>query len=431
MFDDEVTAERYGSPEGIVRVLQSLRSALTELFQSAGVNPSEIRASARELGLSKDIFWRVARITIADNMFEHSNQIPPRASVERVVSAVEQKGVSAELVRNVRDAMEEFEIMVASSSTDRTTFELMLPGLSMDNITQRQESIRKQAFLSNSSIWGVQAQIAFKAFFMIPSKNDENMLDLANISGLIDFRRLRKVAWPIYQRRIFNDKGATYSQTLEPIEKNTDAECDLPVITEFCSRPLPRLSWRSTETVKYYEIEPDLIGNSGAITCILGGISRRSAGRYRDENNDRGGLIYELSTPVKKIIVDLFVHRELQFKMPPDVILFDRMSCLKGYSPDLEDRKQLPLSNRVLSLGPGTAGCSTHHIPEYLKMLDRVTAKIGCSSEEFNSFRFTLNFPPIPTAIVMRFDLPDAPDNVSVRTASDETLVDKQTVEFQ
>ncbi|NOQ21574.1 MAG: hypothetical protein GQ565_02835 [Candidatus Aegiribacteria sp.] len=416
-FGDASAPGEYGTPEGIVRVLNRLRSALTELFLSAGINPSSTRASARELGLSKDLFWRVARITLTDNMFAHSNQIPPRASIERVVSAIEKRGVSTELIRNVQVAMREFEKMVESTSSDRTTFEIMLPGLSADNITQRQESIRKRAYLSNSSIWGVQAQTAFKAFFMIPSENQENMIDLANLSGLIDFRRLRKVAWPIYQRQIYNDKGVTYSQTCEPIEKIPEAAGGLPIITEFCSRPLPSLSWRETETVRYYDIEPDLIGNAGSNTCVLGGISRRSAGRYRDENNDRGGLIFELITPVKQVIVDLLIHRELPFKMPPEVILFDRLSCPGGYSPEMEDKKQLPHSNKVISLGSGTTGCSTHHIPGYLQMLDRVIEKLGCDSEKFNAFRFTMNFPPIPTAIIMRFDLPISPDSVSFLNA--------------
>ena len=403
----------YGTSADIVRVLQRLRDALTALFLSSGINPSSTRASARELGLSKDLFWRVARITLTDDMFAHSSQIPPRASIERVISSIIKRGASPELITNVKDALQEFENMVENSFTDRSTFEIMLPGLSTENITQRQENIRKQAFLSNSSIWGVQAQTAFKAFFMIPSDNEDNIIDLANLSGLVDFRRLRKVAWPIYQRRIFDDKGVTYSQTPEPIEHIPKEAGGLPIITEFCSRPLPTLSWRSTETVRYYEIEPDLIGNAGSITCVLGGISRRSASCYSDENNDRGGLIFELITPVRQVIVDLFVHRELPFKMPPDVILFDRLSCPQGYTPQMEEKKQLPLSNKVISTGPGTTGCSTHHIPGYLQMLDRVITKLGCSSEKFNAFRFCLNFPPIPTTIVMRFDLPAPPDTVS------------------
>ncbi len=410
---DSSAAEGYGTPEGIVRVLQRLRGTLTELFLSAGINPAETRSSARELGLSKDLFWRVARMTLADDIFAQSSQIPPKTSIERVISAIEKNGVSTGLIRDVREAMREFEKMVKSTSSDRSTFEIMLPGLSSDNITQRQENVRKQAFLSNSSIWGVQAQTAFKAFFMIPSDNEDSMIDLANLSGLIDFRRLRKVSWPIYQRQIFDDKGVTYSQTVEPIENIPKEVGGLPIIPEFCSKPLPNLSWRSTETVRYYEIEPDLIGNAGSITCVLGGISRHSAGRYRDENNDRGGLIFELTTPVKLVNVDLFIHRELPFKMPPDVIIFDRLSCSHGYTPVMEDKRQLPHSNKVISLGSGTTGCSTHHIPGYLQMLERVTAKLGCSSEEFNAFRFTLKFPPIPTAVIMRFDLPVAPDNVS------------------
>jgi len=403
----------YGTPEEIITILQHFRDTLMELFLSVGIDPSATRASARELGLSKDIFWRVARITLVEDILTYSSQIPPRKSVERVIRAIEKKGVSPEPVNKVRQAMQNFERMVIKSSSDRDTFEIMLQGLSSNNITRRQEGIRKQAFLANSSIWGVQAQTAFKAFFMIPSENETDLIDLANLSGLLELRRLRQVAWPIYQRKIYDDKGIAYMQTTETIEDIPETAGGMPIIPGFCSKPLPKIRWRSNETGRYYEIEPDLIGNAGAVTCVFGGIARHSASRYRDESNLRGGLIFELFTPVEFVMVDLFIHRDLPFTMPPEVSLFDRLSCPRGYNPDMDEKRQLPHSNEVVSLGSGTTGCSTHRIPGYLNMLDKVTSKLGYASEEFSAFRFSMNFPPIPSAVIMRFDLLEPPNTVS------------------
>lgn len=400
--------KEYGTQDDIARVLQRLRSALTDLFLSAGVNPSETRASARELGISKDVFWRVARMTLLDDILELSSQVPSRASIERVIEATVAKGSPISVIEKVREAIDEFEEMVESSSTDRTTFDLMLAGLASGSITERQENIRKQAFLANSSIWGVQAQVAFKAFFMAPSKSDSTRIDLANISGMIGFKRLRQVAWPIYQRRIYNDKGSAYSQTHEPIGE-TPAASGIPLISEFCSKPIPKIRWRSGDAGRFYEIESDLIGNAGAASIVLGGIARDSAGLYSDQNNKRGGLIYELFTPSELVRVDLLVHKDLPYDMPPDVSLFDRLSCPRGYNPDMDERGQLPLSSSIVSLGSGISGCSTPRIPRYLHMLEKVIGEFGHDPDMFRAYRFALKYPPVPSAVILRFNLPIAP----------------------
>ncbi len=400
--------QEYGTPEEILRVLQKLRSALTDLLLSAGLDPSATRASARDLGLSKDVFWRVARITLLDQIL--SSQVPPRASMERVIAAIQKKGVPENLLKKTRQAINEFEVMVESSSTNRATFDMMLSGLATDGITERQENIRKQAFFANSSIWGVQSQVAFKAFFLAPSESSDK-IDLANLSGMVGFRRLRQVAWPVYQRRIYDDRGSAFSLAYEPYSDLPESAGGLPLFSEFCSKPLPEISWRQGREGMFYEIQPDLIGNAGATSLVFGGISRRSAARYRDDSNDRGGLIYELFTPAEFVNVDMFLHRDLPYKMPPYVSIFDRLSSPRGYNPDMDERRQLPLSSRVLSLGNGISGCSTLKIPEYLPMLERVMNKIGFDTNEFKAYRFSMKFPPIPSAIIFRFKLPEPPGN--------------------
>jgi len=400
--------KEYGTQDNIAKVLQNLRSTLTDLLLSAGVNPSETRASARELGVSKDIFWRVARITLIDDILAISSQIPPRATIERVIEAGITKGAPISIVEKVREAIDKFEEMVQISSSDKTTFNLMLAGFASSTITERQENVRKQAFLANSAIWGVQTKVAFKAFFMTPSKSDNTKIDLANISGMIGFKRLRQVAWPIYQRRIYNDKGSAYSQSHELIE-NTPTTEGIPLVSEFCSKPIPKISFRSGDTGMFYEIESDLIGNAGLTSIVLGGIARQAASLYRDKNNKKGGLIYELFTPSELVHIDLLVHRDLPYDMPPDVSLFDRLSSPRGYTPGMDERRQLPLSTTVKALGSGLPCCSTLRIPKYSTMLERVINKLGHSPDSFTAYRFILKFPPVPSAIILRFNLPAAP----------------------
>ena len=400
----------YGTPEEMIRVLQLVRAALTDLFHAAGLNPTMTRATARELGLSKNLVWRVGRIASTDDMLTLSHEIPPRVSVERIIKAVQDRGVPARNVESLREAMSEFEKMVEASSGDRAVLQMMLSGITNEDITKRQEGARKQAYLGQSTIWGVQAEVSFKVFFMLPSGDDERAVDLANLSGLVDLRRLRCVAWPVYRQRIYNDRGEAYSCQTEPIAPVPDEALGLPLIPEFCSQPLPKVRRLSIPTGWDYELVPDLIGNAGLVTCVFGGISRNAAPRFRDEKNTHGGLIFEQFTPVGRTFLDLLVHKDLPFDLPPEVSIFDRMTSPRGYNPPVDEQRCLPHSNKVISLGTGITGCATHHIPRYLQMLESVVKRLGCHSDELAAYRYILDYPPIPSGLIMRFELPEPPD---------------------
>jgi hypothetical protein len=118
-----------------------------------------------------------------------------------------------------------------------------------------------------------------------------------------------------------------------------------------------------------------------------------------------------LFTPAEFVNVDMFLHRDLSYNMPPDVSIFDRLSSPRGYNPDMDERRQLPVSSGILSLGNGIAGCSTLKIPEYLPMLEHVMGKIGFDPNDFKAYRFSMKFPPIPSAVIFRFKLPEPPGN--------------------
>ncbi len=399
---------KYGTPEEIIRVLNAVRAALTELFVSAGLDPAATRATARELGLSKDLVWRVARVTMVDDVHALPAQVPPRSSVERVMEAsLKKRGVSQKVIAKVRNAMDEFEAMVRAAAGDRTNFHLMLSSLVTDNVTERQEEIRKQAFMAGSSIWGVQAETAFRAFFVVPSADDPDRLDLANVSGITELRRLRAVAWPIYQQRISDDTGYDYEPQREPIDPRAAEKGGAPLMFDFCPDPPPRILRQRVGQTWDYELLPGLLGNAGATTCVFGSISRRAAVRYRDEHNRQGALSFEFFTPVRLGIADLFVHRDLPFQMPPEVVIFDRLTAPRGYNPGVDEARKLPLSAKAVSLGVGLTGCATRHVPRYLEMLEMAAKRLGVDPNKLRAYRFSLQYPPFPTVVMLRFELPE------------------------
>ena len=94
-------------------------------------------------------------------------------------------------------------------------------------------------------------------------------MNFATISGFVDFRRLRPdVTWTMAKRDSSNDDGSEMpSARWYPLDQSgpTDAP---PLLTEFCSQPIPELQRIETTREIRYVLPAGEIGNTGALTCL-------------------------------------------------------------------------------------------------------------------------------------------------------------------
>jgi len=114
-----------------------------------------------------------------------------------------------------------------------------------------------------------------------------------------------------------------------------------------------------------------------------------------------------MDTPVERVMFDTFVHKSLEIAAAPQVILVDRLTRPHGYNDDEILSEALPIDAAIRKLGPGSAGAVTPHLPWYPRMVDRICARMGFKSDEFVAYRMEMVYPPIPTALVARFELPE------------------------
>jgi hypothetical protein len=107
-------------------------------------------------------------------------------------------------------------------------------------------------------------------------------------------------------------------------------------------------------------------------------------------------------------MLDTFVHKSLDMPGPPRVLLVDRLTRPHGYNEDEIEREALPIEASVRRLGPGSAGAVTPHLPWYPRMVERVCSRLNFAPDDFLAHRMEMVYPPIPTALVARFQLPDS-----------------------
>ena len=391
-------------------VIQRIRDAMAEMFVSVGADPLNPQDVARRFGLNRNLTWKISKVIRENDPSVSIPNMPGRSGLDIFIKRFEKAGASAESVASVQTALTEFDQMVNVHSGDRETLEMMLGGLTRSGDDQQQlfEMQRKLSFRGNSATWGVQARVQIAAHFIAPSEEPE-MLDVAIVSGLVDFRRLRRdVPWAIASLRAINDDGSLKSpETIEALDPNFSGPNTPALMGKFCSQPIPELRVApGSGGVKRFELAEGPVGNTAVVTCVTGWCHRRTVSRYRTDANSLGELFVSLSTPVGLLIHDMFVHRDLTEAMTPTLSLYGQLPGGPIYPLAGRERGLLPAPEGIIHLGGEPPNVVTPEVPRYRHLVRAVFDRLGRKAEHFHGFRFKMRYPPIPALGVFRYELP-------------------------
>lgn len=398
-------SSEFGAPDDVLNVLYLLRDALTEMLSATGVDITKTRATARDLGLDRNLVWQVTHVMNSPDILSAARAIPSRAKMEKLCEVCAERGASKASVRGVIESLDCFERMIEVSLGNREDFETMLASLEQEDVTGRQEPTRKLAFHCNSTIWGVQAKVNFKACFTAPSATEPDKIEVMQVSGLVGFRRLRPVPWPLSRSHAYSDTGEELELNYDPIGPDDSHGGERSLLTEFCSQPLPEIHRVSTSYGHFYELASGPIGNAGLSTCIFAERVTPLFERYRTSREEFHATMIDLVTPSEHTILDLFLHHELGAFEAPEAMLLDRLSTARGYDPELDAKYQLPMSVGAVGLGSSASGTATPQFPLYPRVLSSVLESMGWKHEDFDGFRLSLKYPPVPSALVLRVPL--------------------------
>jgi len=400
--------ELTGEPgfEGHLRVVtQSIRGVLAEVMTSVHADASKPQAVAKQLGLDKNLSWKLAKVINEDDLLAVAAHLPGRTGLNIAIKSFQKAGASPESLQRLQAAIANFDRMVQVHCGDRNTLEIMLGHLQRDNGPRSEEASRKKAFQGNSAIWGVQVRVRFTANFVSPAADD--LLDLTVVSGWIDFRRLRsQVPWAMASVTRCDDQGNPIpDQRFEPIDPSVGRE-DAPIIREFCSDPPPKL--RTTQGlpgVIRHELVGGPVGNTAACTCVVGWIRRADCVRHRTDQERFLEHVVTHNTPAELSIHDFFVHRELSAEVHPTVHLYSQLPGGPVYPQCGREQGELPLREDLINLGGWPPDVVTPEVPNYAKLVALAASRIGWTLNDFVGYRMKLRYPPIPTALLFRHEL--------------------------
>jgi hypothetical protein len=385
----------------LTQVARSLRTALSTMLMSLGLDPQDPQALVRKWGLNRQLSWKIAKIIQLHDPFVALQHLPGSEGLGILLKTGEQAGASAQAIDAVRQAVQAFDRLIETHCGDRSTFEIMGAGLSSaEPARQQQEALRKQFFLGASAIWGAQLKVNLVAWFVAPGA-DAGTADMVSVKAWLGFRRLRdNLSWVMSRHMSKHDDGA-FMAIPEPEALDARSHWSVPLMRDFCSEPLPEISVKEDGGRLTASLAPGPIGNAGQISCLFGKL-HRGLPHARTPQDRYSKFICDLNIPSEVAILDLYVHRSMAYAIPPTVSL---ASLIEPREPDA-DRSRLPLHEPVIELGAPSPAPLTLEMPRYGEMVERVYARTGWAPEEFVGFRVKMAYPPLPTVLMMRYELP-------------------------
>lgn len=393
-------------------VVCRLRDALTQVI--AGVpdfiyrRPNDLAA---DLGLDPKLAWNLGRCVDVPDPFASARFVPGPTGMRAFLRAAQRRGVPMAALDAARDAFDAFYELVRTHAGTRKSFNILAAGLATTERVRSDVEHRRLMFEGATYVWGVQARTIFRANVVHPSAEPE-MFDLLTVRGFVDFRRMRPhVAWRI-ARPFSVDCSHTIHEVRRTVLDPRSADAPLPLLTDFCSRPAPQFRpVVGAYGAQEYEFVESSVGNTARITCVTGELLQQIEPRYRTPLYPEFCAMFPVRTPAEALVFDLLIHRGLF--AGSGTLAAELYSDLFGGGPTVryEPADRLPMYEPLVHLGTGLGGAHTPDVPRYPEMLRYALGQVGWIGDEFDLYRLRIQYPPIPTTVLLRKPLPEGPED--------------------
>ena len=389
-----------------------LRTAFFELYDSVGADPTSPQDVARKFRVNKTLAWNVARLLQASDALAAVNHVPGTSSLEKVIQASAKQGADPAIVARARKAVRDFKKMIEAHAGDRPTLDLIIDGTGRAE-ESRLELSRKLAFRGNSGLYGVQAQTRVVCHFLAPNPGNPRQLDMATTGGYVGFRRLRPdVRWPIFITRSWSRRQDALTgpgwTPLEPSEATTNG---FPVMRSFARGNVPQIHPVDTPEGRDYVLGEGPVGNEGAFDCFWGESMRAAVDRYARSPGETGEFGAAISAPVETLISDIIVDRRLEFALKPELFVFSRIFAHGQPTGDANDPTLLPIRQPTVEIPGSPPVLNTALVPQYPQIVRHVYQHMGWDARQFKGIRLIMEYPPLGSHVILRFQLPVAGDD--------------------
>lgn len=389
----------------IMRLLRAAFMGLVEGLSAPIHRPADLE---RALGISTTLAWQLHRVASAPNPMSAGPDVPGAAALQQVLRAARSRGVDESRLRAAEDAMRSFDALIQSHAGNRHVFNAMIKSLADGEARYIDIKSRRQAFNTNSQIWGVQVKAMLACAFHHPGDMSAHV-DFALIRGMRNIRRLRTGAPFHLSGTRLKDAHQHLVDPRHPKDRPLPESPGLILMEDFCSQPCPELEHRLAEDgyVESYLGDTPL-GNAGAQTLYLSQVMRGAEWKEPDGKPNSHTHRYMSLKPTEALVLDTLIHRDMYGPLSPEVTVRGSLNPYGGaaegkYHPD----EVLPIDVEVHNLGTGLGALPTPHVPRYAEIVKSLCRDLAWDPDGFEIFRCVYEYPVLGSELSMRFTLPE------------------------
>jgi len=359
-------------------------------------------------GVYRKLGWQIWNVVYSDDALAAIKHLPNPRTLKVWHEAARKQGVREEQLLRLDEAIAQFRKSADAHAGDREMLEMLVES-NNENIDEAAAiRWRKQSFAGNSFTWGVRAKCMLASAFIFPSATRDGYFDMVRIQGLMGLVRTRpNVRWPFAQLLIRDGEGKKHQFARVPlIESAAVRETGVPLVEEFCSKPVPRVQRRPGNMgMVEDELLAGEVGQSGSADIITAELLREVAPAWPQNPGEFATFGTGVRTPTELLISDQLVHRDLFPGVERELCVFGEL--MTQLSRDERDR--IPVPEKVQHLGNATDGIGTAEIGRYHDLIEFVFKKTGLRAEEFEAYRVRMRYPPLPVSVLVRHPMPMKP----------------------
>jgi hypothetical protein len=401
-----------GNAEGVEprlsRTGRRLHSAMLEVLSAMPSEAQRPQALARTLGLKKDVTSRLLRATAQRDPIAVMHQMPGPEALRRVLDAASARLEDTKVLDRAREAVEAWEMLIRSMAGDRGRFDTMLASWLPEAREKVDFLCRQTVYRGMMGIRGASGELKVSTAVLVPSRDGAHV-DMMWIIGVLGLRRMRPGVRVRFATRHLNTPLGPEGEDLsEPGVAGPELE-----LARFNPEPQGQVRVQRVGSALHFLLDEPAVGNDAAVNVMLHAFSRRCMNRYEPDPDQprRRGPVAEIDLPLKALVFDALVHRDLYPGHEPELAVFDT-SFLGLPSVNDEHRRgdRLEMSPGVQRLDGGREGIRLADHPTYPELVEKAVAGLGAPMEAFRMYRCRVEYPIYGTSMHLTFTSPPKPD---------------------
>lgn len=392
------------------KALERLQTTLASVVDALPAEAPTAAALAKIVNVNRKIAWQVWRIIDAQPGELPLESLPGPVALEGFLKACTVQGVPSALCEPVLEASRRFDDLALLHGGGRPALRAMVRLSSASTLSSRaQESVRRQAYLANSEILGLQSHAIFGTAILAPGSQPGRIDDIS-LAGEIGVRRLRPDAVRVVAGLGFSNKSDD-ADPLAPkplVQVPSDSGLVEPMIPRFTSARVRVAAHPSEKAQTRVELVESPVGKSGEVDFVLGQICRNVGFRFPSGARKRASFSGHILAPYAVYVQDLIIRKDLWRTIQPSVKVYSTLRGMAIASLVRDERDVLPVRTSIEHLGQGLGALRCEYIPRYEEIIDWACSQAAWNPEQFDTWRCTIMYPPMPSTIVVSVDLPQA-----------------------